>query len=87
MVMLSMFVLLGCAVANVAIQCFIKIPDFFNSDIGMTRDSQCIQVTPLGGSSISSCNRILEVEDVKVRICDVMSESVVGKVVSTSINL
>ncbi|PNP61471.1 hypothetical protein FNYG_13758 [Fusarium nygamai] len=84
MAMLSTVVLLGCAVANVAIRCFIKAPDFLNSVTGMTRDSPYIQVQPLGGSGVSSCDRMLDVKDVRVRICDVRPESEVGKIALTT---
>ncbi|KAG5777685.1 hypothetical protein H9Q73_008642 [Fusarium xylarioides] len=73
--MLSTVVLLGCAVANVVIRCFIKAPDFLNSVTGMTRDSPYIRVKPSGGSGVSSCDKIVEVKDVRVRICDVRPES------------
>ncbi|KAF4468109.1 hypothetical protein FALBO_5009 [Fusarium albosuccineum] len=50
MAMMSTLVLLGCAVTNVAIRCFIKAPDFLDSVTGMTRDSPYILVKPRGGS-------------------------------------
>ncbi|KAM0419071.1 hypothetical protein ACHAPT_012010 [Fusarium lateritium] len=84
MAMISTLVLLGCAVANVAIRCFIKAPDFLDSVTGMTRDSPYIQVKSPGGSGVSGHDRILEVKDVMVRICDVRPESEVGKIALTT---
>ncbi|KAF5646996.1 uncharacterized protein FTJAE_1827 [Fusarium tjaetaba] len=52
MAMLSTVVLLGCAVANVAIRCFIRAPDFLGNVTGMTRDSPYIQVDSPGGSGL-----------------------------------
>ncbi|KAJ3528936.1 hypothetical protein NM208_g9981 [Fusarium decemcellulare] len=54
MAMMSTLVLLGCAVTNVAIRCFIKAPDFLDSITGMTRDSPYIQIKPPGGSGLVS---------------------------------
>ncbi|KAF5552816.1 Zn(II)2Cys6 transcription factor (Eurofung) [Fusarium napiforme] len=76
MAMLSTVVLLGCAVANVASQCFIKAPDFLNSVTGMTRDSPYIQVNLPGGSGVSSCDRILELG------CDIVRQYVDAKLES-----
>ncbi|RBQ69409.1 hypothetical protein FVER14953_20944 [Fusarium verticillioides] len=66
MAMPSTVVLLDYAVANVAIRFFIKAPDFLNSVTGITRDLPYIQVNPPGGSGVSSCDRILEVKDVRL---------------------
>ncbi|RBR14409.1 hypothetical protein FVER53590_04341 [Fusarium verticillioides] len=84
MAMPSTVVLLDYAVANVAIRFFIKAPDFLNSVTGITRDLPYIQVNPPAGSGVSSCDRILEVKDVRVRIYDVRPESDVGKIALTT---
>ncbi|KAF5664431.1 hypothetical protein FHETE_7022 [Fusarium heterosporum] len=80
---ISVVILLICAVANVVVRQLIKAPDFLDSVVGLTRDSPFINLSQ-DGSGLSGADRLNTIRDVKVRICDVYPEQEVGRVALTT---